>query len=265
MKNTFKKLIAFFSICLLFSSFAHATEHVIVNDLGIEKNMKADFILPDGNGPFPAVIILHTSGGIFGAESSYGEELAKKGYASLIPRYFEAHGISYGSRGYALTDHAEEILADLLDALEYLKKNPKIDKDELGAVGFSMGGYWAMVLAAQGKVQAGVSYYGVLSGVGKNRSKMRYKFEDIFDEKSSPVLILHGAKDMTQPFAGADRLSDLLDQKKVPYEKHIYPDAGHEYDRVRGYNYSVMQDSWNRTLNFFDKYLLKKQPEARKQ
>ena len=53
MKNTFKKLIAIFIICFLFSSFAHATEHVIVNDLGIEKNMKADFILPDGNGPFP--------------------------------------------------------------------------------------------------------------------------------------------------------------------------------------------------------------------
>lgn len=257
LKGTIKGLMVVFSICFLFSSFAHATEHMIVKDLGVKKNMKADFIMPDGNGPFPAVIILHTSGGISGAELDYGKELAKKGYASLIPHYVEARGGVYPYLLASHTDEAEETLADLLDGLDYLKRNPKIDKDRLGAVGFSMGGYWAMVLAAQAKVQAGVSYYGVLPVAWKN-SNIRYKFEDIFNEKSSPVLILHGSNDMTQRVAGAEKLADLLDQKKVPYEKHIYPYAGHEFERVRGYNYSAAQDSWNRTLNFFEKYLLKK-------
>jgi len=64
---------------------------------------------------------------------------------------------------------------------------------------------------------------------------------------------------MTQRVAGAEKLADLLDQKKVPYEKQIYPDAGHDFNTGRGYNEYAARDSWNRTLNFFEKYLLKKQ------
>ena len=257
-RSGMKRFTVAFILCLAFSSsLVDAAERVTIKDMGVQKNMKAEFTLPDGNGPFPAVIVLHTSGGASGAESDYSERLAKIGYASLIPHYFEAHGISHSNRESALTGHAEEILADLSAALEWLKKNPRIDKDKIGAVGFSMGGYWAMVLAAQGKVQAGVSYYGVLSGVGGNREKMRYKFREIFNEKSSPVLILHGSYDTTQKVDGANRLSDILDEKKVPYEKKIYPYAGHEFERFRGYKPDAAQDSWERTVHFLEKYLLR--------
>lgn len=228
-----------------------------ITGLGIKNNLKAEFNIPNGNGPFPAVVVLHPSNGVTDANLDYARMLTGKGYASIVPHYFEAHKINEASRGTALTTHAEEILADLVDVLENLKTNPKIDKNKLGAVGFSMGGYWAMVLAAKGYVQAGVSYYGVLSGVG-NPNNMKYKFADIFNARSSPVLILHGENDTTQPVIGAHRLSAILERKNLPYEKQIYPYAGHHFDSGKDQYSAMAVDSWNRTLVFFDKYLQKR-------
>lgn len=225
--------------------------------LGVKNNMRSELLMPKGNGPFPAVLILHTSGGVTPANFDYAKRLAEKGYASLIPYYFDANDIRSASRGTALNEHAEEVLADLLTALDYLKSNPRIDKDRLAAVGFSMGGYWALLLAAKGQVQAGVSYYGVLSGFGLNKGSARYQFQDVFDENSSPVLILHGEMDTTQPVAGAHRLSALLERKQVAFEKYIYPYVGHRFEI---YHNAAAADSWNKTLEFFDKYLSTKRP-----
>ena len=41
---------------------------------------------------------------------------------------------------------------------------PKARKGAVGAVGFSNGGFFAMLLAATNRVKAGVSYYGALDG-----------------------------------------------------------------------------------------------------
>ena len=248
-KNIFRAAIACFCVCL----FSCTTP---VTGLGVKDTPTTELIMPDGGGPFPAVLILHASSGVISADLDYAKMLARNGYACFISHYFEARNINYSSRGEAVSIHAEAILRDLVDTLENLKKNPKVDKDKLGAVGFSMGGYWAMVLAAKGYVQAGVSNYGVLTAIGQ-RNPLRYEFGDIFNEKSSPVLILHGANDTTQPVAGAHRLSAILEQKYLAYEKHIYPSAGHSFDRGEYQNSTVASDSRDRTLEFLDKYVKK--------
>lgn len=230
---------------------------------GGRHKMRSELVMPEGSGPFPAVLILHTSSGVSPSNFDYAKQLAQKGYASLIPYYFEANYIQQASRGSALNERAEDVLADLQAALKLLKGDPRIDKDRIGAVGFSMGGYWSLVLAAKGDVQAGVSYYGVLSGFGLNKGSARYQFRDVFDEHSSPVLILHGEMDTTQPVAGAHRLSALLGRKNSTFEKYIYPSAGHNFEIYRN---DAAADAWNRTLAFFEKYLSRQRPpeEARR-
>ena len=227
---------------------------------GHRVTLSANIFMPEGDGPFPAILVLHTSGQVMRGDLDYAKRLAKNGYAALIPHYFYAHNISWQARGSVLTEHAEEILNDFVGCVEYLQKNPKIDKDRIGAVGFSMGGYWAMVLAAKGIVQAGVSNYGVLSGVGGNFNQQKYQFRAIFNRQSSPVLIMHGAKDATQRVDGALRLSEGLDRTQIPHETQIYPNADHEYDRGPAYDSAEAKDSWNRAIAFFGKYLAKRDP-----
>ena len=135
-----------------------------------------------------------------------------------------------------------------------LKKTAGVRADATGAVGFSNGGYWAMLLAARKQVQAGVSYYGALNGAGTDNTLEAMRAS--FNENSSPVLVLHGAQDSTVNVRFAEMLVALMREAKSPHEAQIYPAAGHSYDRGGG-NAEVTADSWTRTLRFFERHLKK--------
>lgn len=259
MKKIVNKVVCVFNLVLVLLAFpALAVEQKTVSDLGIRKNMRAEFLLPEGEGPFPGVLVLHTSSGVSPADLRFAHQLALEGYAGLVPYYFDAYGIGYGSRHLASDYYAEQIFADLVDALEYMKKNPKINKQKLGAVGFSMGGYFAVILAAKRMVSAGVSYYGVFSG--GRAITLKYNFVDVFTGESSPVLILHGSSDSTQPVGGAQGLASILDSKKSRYELKIYPGVDHSYDRGKSKDAKASEDSWNQTVEFLRKHLKETNP-----
>ncbi len=241
-------------LLLLPVSGVSAIQQTSITGLGETKKVRAELILPDGKGPFPAVLVLHTSGGVKKYDVAYAQRLAKEGYACLVPYYFDAYHLSYGTRNWATTDYAEEILSDFTAEIQYLKGLPKIKKDKIGAVGFSMGGYWALILAGMKKVQAGVSYYGALTGGGAD-SELRYRFKDVFTKHSSPVLVLHGEDDITVDVKYARQLADMLKSKFCIYELHTYPYAGHRFDRGVTLHAPAARDSWNRTLTFLRKYL----------
>lgn len=222
--------------------------------IGAKKNMRASLVTPKGEGPFPAVLVLHTSGGLQDADLQFAERLAQEGYVCLVPQFMFAYGITGKSRQLTFTRYGEAIFADLDDGLEYLKKLPNVNKEKFGAVGFSNGGYWALLLAAQRKVRVGISYYGAISGGGTDRELK--KFDAAFSSESAPVVILHGDSDTEVPVSVAKRLASMLDAKKAPYEINIYPNTGHRYDRERREREAeAAADSWKRTLEAFGKYL----------
>lgn len=244
--------LAAMAVAVLSIASARAeTSNVMV---GVKQNMRAVLITPAGNGPFPAILLLHTTGGLSQADIDYGQRLAQEGYVVLAPAFLEAYGISARGRQETFTTAAEPIYADFLAALDMLKHNPRVAASKLGAIGFSNGGYFAMWLAATGKVQAGVSYYGALSGGGTDKELRRFK--GAFNKNSSPVLILHGTADDTVPFGAAGHLSKIVAAAGSPYEFHPYEGAGHEFDRSgSSADKAAAADAWQRTLAFFGKYL----------
>lgn len=251
-------VVALFLLSLPLALTGFAPQETVY--VGAGKGMRAHIILPDGKGPFPGILVLHTSGGLQQPDLDYAKELAKEGYVCLVPAFMEAYGITSRNRQLTFTLHADGIFADLVDAVELLRKRPEIDKERLGAVGFSNGGYWALLLAARGKIWAGVSYYGALSGGGTDRQLT--SFQGAFTKESSPVLILHGSRDSVVPVDVAQRLVSLLEEKKAPYEAKIYQGAEHGYDRgFRTFDVKAdadaRDDSWNRTLDSFRKHLRK--------
>ncbi len=223
--------------------------------VGVRHNMTATLFTPDGPGPYPGVLILHTSGGLEPADLAYAQRLAQAGYVCLVPAFMAAYGISAQDRRTTFTLDAQSIYADLVDALAQLRQQPQVAGRKVAAIGFSNGGYFAAWLAAAGAVQAGISYYGALSGAGTDVQLQR--FQQVFSGGSSPLLILHGTSDGTVPVDAARRLAGILDTVHAPYAMQLYLGAGHRFDRdlASADNRAAADDAWQRTLAFLEQYL----------
>lgn len=55
-------------------------------------NVTSDLYRPGGNGPFPAVVVLHTCGGVGVKEGQYATSLRSEGYVVVVPDSFSSRG-----------------------------------------------------------------------------------------------------------------------------------------------------------------------------
>lgn len=241
---------------LLHVSTATAAEFTIretrLTGLGITKNMQVDLISPVGDGAFPAVLVLHTSGNVQTADLDYARELARKGYIAVVPYYFSAYGITSQSRTDATTVYGGRLFADFVSILQYIRENLNVRK--IGVVGFSMGGYWALTLAATKHVAAGVAFYGAISGGGPGLT-LAYPLTQIFPADNSPVLILHGSNDSTVPVSLANNLASTLTATGSTHELIVYQGAEHTFDRGTTLNVTARDDGYSRAQAHLDKHV----------
>lgn len=118
--------------------------------------------LPEGDGPFPAVILVHGSGPNDRNEQigpnlpfmDLAEQLSAQGVAVL--RY-DKRTYLYGSELAALTDITvqDETIDDAVYAFEYLKTLDTINAEQIYIAGHSLGGYLIPRIAAQTPEAAG--------------------------------------------------------------------------------------------------------------
>ena len=150
--KTLRAAVATIVLCAIFiwAGAARAERQKIT--VGKHREMTAILIAPDGPGPFPAVLVLHTSDGLGDADLAFAERLSKQGYVCLVPEFLDAYGITARSRADTFTTFATDIYDDFSAAVATLQHYPKVAGSKVGAVGFSNGGYFAMWLAATGKV-----------------------------------------------------------------------------------------------------------------
>jgi carboxymethylenebutenolidase len=74
----------------------------------------------------------------------------------------------------------------------------------------------------------------------------------------APVLAFYGGQDHGIPLERVRELEKTLEQAGVTHEFHVYPQAGHAFfndARPSHYDPAAAQDSWKRTLDWFEKYL----------
>lgn len=240
--------------------------------VGVHGTMHAELYVPDGPGPFPGVLLLHTSGGLQPADLDTAQELADEGYVCLVPAFMAAYHLTYESRRDTFDRYGDAVFADLIQALGTLKSDPHVQGGNVGAIGFSNGGYFAVWLALTGHVQAAVSYYGAYTAGGSDVDEKRYR--SLVGPAAAPILILHGEDDTTVPVAAARRLAAMLAGAGAPYQLQIYPATGHSFDRgeiavklgtksvnarsLRGASTgddAAAADAWAQTLAYFRTYL----------
>jgi carboxymethylenebutenolidase len=216
---------------------------------------------PEGDGPWPGVLVIHD---VFGLNSDLRRQcdwLAASGYLALGPDLY-----SQGSKFSCLRSIFRDLRArrgTTFDNLEAARAT-LVANDEcsgrVGVIGYCMGGGFSLLLAPEGQYHASSVNYGEVP-----------KDADTVLAGACPIVASYGAKDRTLKGRAA-RLEHSLTLNSVAHDVKEYPDAGHgflnQHDGApalliavlgrlmgQGYEEKAARDARARIIAFFDRYL----------
>ena len=234
-----------------------AVEEVLV-PIGDGERMPGFLALP-AQLPAPAVVI----GNDVVGRSPYYEHLAARfaeaGFVALDPEYFFRQGPlpeltleHAGPRARHL--HMPTTIDDLSHAADWLLAHPAVTGDRVGAVGFCMGGTFALVLTARRADIAAVCFYGFPQGSGQGEHASPVPLE-LVDAMHGPILGFFGEDDALVGVEPVERFGRALADRGVTFDYTIYPDVGHGFMRHSAFDpehewYDAAVGSWFRTLAF---------------
>ncbi|HWR17626.1 MAG TPA: dienelactone hydrolase family protein [Terriglobales bacterium] len=217
----------------------HQVQKTTDSFLSDNKQIRIDRFLPLAEKQFPAVIALHGSGGM---RESFSDQparmLAASGYAVFLLHYFERTDTSYATQPTILENFVPW-METISDAMTYVGTLSQVQKDRVGLIGFSLGGYLALSVGSRDpRVKAVVEFCGGLP-------------EELAAQcaQMPPTLILHGEVDNIVPVAEAHKVEALLKKTNSAYEMKIYPAVGHFFSGL------TMVDAAQKTLAFLKKHL----------
>ena len=89
---------------------------------------------PDGAGPFPAVVLLHTCGGLQQHVLEWSVRLRDHGYVAIVLDSFTPRGERSVCGNWRVS--LDEVAADAYAALAHLRAQPSVDARRIGVMGF---------------------------------------------------------------------------------------------------------------------------------
>jgi acetyl esterase/lipase len=261
------------------------TENDVVYAHHGEQDLKLDITEPaEGDGPFPAVLVIH--GGAWRAGNKRDSQqvmatFAKKGYVAVSPQY-----------RFCPKEPFPAQVIDVKAAVRWVREHApqhKVDSDHIGAMGFSAGGHLSLMLgvtdpkdglegeisdkAPSSRVQAVVNYFGpsdlgasdfpeitkplirdFLGGAPKEKPEETKKASPItfVTKDDPPILTFQGTRDPLVPHSQATKLADALTSAGVPGRVELIVGGGHgDWGRVE------IDRTLADTIGFFDKHLKK--------
>jgi len=197
----------------------------------------------------PGVLVIHENRGLNEHIEDVARRTALAGYMAIAPDGLSAAGGAPADQEaardlFAKTDGAR-IASDVLAAVPWLAADP-INNGKIGVVGFCYGGGLALRAAVETVgVDCAVSFYGRPLPTEEAR-------------KLKVPLLLHYAGTDERVNAGIPDFKEALDAAGVQYTIHMYPDTQHGFHNDSSearYNEAAAKLAWQRTLDFFAKYL----------
>lgn len=149
--------------------FPYSEESVSFGNLIDDVTLAGTLTVPQGDGPFPAAILISGSG-----PQDRDESLMDHKPFWVIADYLTRHGtavLRYDDRGVAqstgnfATATTEDAARDAEAALDFLRRHQKIRPDSIGFVGHSEGGIIAPLIAER---RADTAFIVLLAGTGVN-------------------------------------------------------------------------------------------------
>lgn len=212
---------------------------------------------PAGDGPFPAVVLMHSCGGLVGAPNAHVKEHAQQllaaGYVTLVIDSFQPRGFDNCAARVPATSTG---IVDAYAALDFLAAKPFVDATRVYQVGYSWGAFISAFLASPQSAGLASSQRRFAATVA-NYGGCAYKTSQIvLRDIDRPLLMLLGERDREVPAAPCFPLLDELKAAGAPVHWHVYLQTTHGWDKpglpTRGYTYSaqVTQDARRRALDF---------------
>lgn len=187
-----------------------------------------DLELPEGDGPFPCVVMDHGSYGWRSHHLDYADLFHSLGLATFRLHSFEARGTKEVATTQIDVTMAM-MIADAYAALALLRGNPKIDPDRIGLVGWSLGG--------------GMSVYAAWEPIAEKLAPDGTRFAahmpvypacHIKTEDNrwspAPMRILMGEAEDYTPAAPAVEIVDDINAHGGNAEIILYPGSYHSFD-----------------------------------
>ncbi len=193
----------------------------------------------------PGVLVLHAWWGLNDTIKAFCTRLAESGFVAFAPDLY--HGkvadtiADAKTLGQSLDGDFQQARAEIADAAVYLNESAEQPGRGIAVVGFSLGVYYALDLAATHpeQIHSVVIFYGTGDG---DYSSSRAAYLGHFAEN-----------DVFEPQSNVDGLEASLRGAGRPVTFYRYSGTGHwffEPDRTQVFNQTAASLAWDRTLTF---------------
>ena len=241
-----RKIIIAILLVLAIGTYANAAERVYFKGTDKDKDgnpieLRGRLIKPDGNGPFPAVVLLHDCVGIRSdVEGAAAEKISNWGYVTLQVDSFSPRGIGESCADFGIFPPNMRVL-DAYDAQSYLSKLPYVDPKRIAVLGLGHGGVAALCAVSRANLNGNASMY-------KNSQANKFIDEKILAafhpfqaavvfyprctaglaDSTSPLLLLAGELDtFSPPGSCAKNMPSGSPSKEIILK--VYPKAAHAF------------------------------------
>jgi carboxymethylenebutenolidase len=223
------------------------------SDMGVYTNK------PEGNGPFPAVVVIQGGTGVEEFLRSFTDRLAGEGYFAAAPDLYHRTPETKDQDPSVLAASVDDsdVLADVNATAQWLRHLPQVDGERLGITGFCLGGriVW-LAAAATDHFKAAVPYYPWNTMITLGRGEQS-PFA-LSDNIGCPVLAHFGELDENPSQEDMRKLDQELTRLGKPHEFHNYLGAPHGFMNhlsAERYHREAAETAWPRTVEFLGRHL----------
>lgn len=216
---------------------------------GANGKMNAYVARPKKEGKYATVMVIHENRGLNPHIEDVARRAAKAGYLAIAPDALAPQGGTPENQDQAREMfgkiNAQENLQNFMKGFDYVKTR-KDSNGSFGCVGFCWGGALANQLAVNmPDLKAAVAFYG-----------RQPEAADVPKIKAA-VQLHYGALD-ERINAGIPAYEEALKKAGTRYELYIYEGVNHAFHNdtsTARYNEAAAKLAWQRTLDFYKKYL----------
>jgi carboxymethylenebutenolidase len=201
---------------------------------------------PEGDGPFPGVIVIQEWWGLNDNIKDIANRFAREGFAAFAPDLY--HGEVTAEPDVAqkkmMALDMPRASRELVQATEHLAAQPFIQGRGIGATGFCMGGGLALTLATDTPlIRAVAPFYG---GNPEPIDKVQ--------NLQGPVFAIYAENDAWIGPPVREALKQALTEHGKKHEIKVYPGTHHGFfndTRAEVHDKGASADAWAKTLALF--------------
>lgn len=222
--------------------------------------------LPAEEGTHPGMIVMCEIFGVNDNIKNVCMRLADQGYAAMAVDHFhreEEPVTPFDRPDIGLEKRArlkdEHLIAEMRGAVEYLKRHEAVGGDQIGSLGFCLGGRLSYLAACTiPELAACVVYYG--GGIVNDNptENMPVAPVEMTANIQCPVLGHYAEKDHTAPLEHVERIRKALTDHGKDHQIIVYEKTMHGFSndsKADSYEPKAAQLAWERTLAFLEKHL----------